>query len=122
MSKILIAEDDPLLSSILCSKFQSSGFEVMGTLDGEETVIKTKSWNPDFILLDILMPKKDGFQVLEELRAIFTYANIPVLVLSNVAEQTGMDRAKKLGVIGYLVKANTTPNDIVEQVQGLLKK
>ncbi|HTR18910.1 MAG TPA: response regulator [Candidatus Paceibacterota bacterium] len=117
--KVLVAEDDSLLSSILINRFQSSGFDVMGSFDGDETVDKIKSWKPGLILLDILMPKKDGFAVLEEIKKDPACANIPVIVLSNLGEENDRQRASKFGVIDYLVKANTTPKSIVEKVQAM---
>jgi CheY-like chemotaxis protein len=104
MAKVLIAEDDPLLSSILASKFQSAGYDVGVALDGEETVQKAGQWIPDIILLDIMMPKKDGFAALEEIKQNPANSSVRVLVLSNVAEQDHKERAQKLGVVQYLVE------------------
>ena len=122
MAKVLIAEDDPLLSSILSNKFQASGYEVLAAFDGEEALSKTKAWGPSILLLDIMMPKKDGWQVLEEMQKNPPSSALPILVLSNLGETADRERARKLGVTEYLIKANTTPKDIVEKVQGILKR
>ena len=122
MAKVLIAEDDPLLSSILSNKFQASGYEVLAAFDGDEAWDKTKEWGPDILLLDIMMPKKDGWQVLEEMQKRQPSSALPILILSNLGEAADRERAQKLGVTEYMVKANTTPKDIVEKVQGILKK
>jgi len=117
--KTLIAEDDPLLSSILANSIRTAGIEVVCAYDGEEAIEKVRSIMPDVILLDILMPKKDGFAVLEEMKSDPSLSHIRVIVLSNVAESGEVDRARTYGVLDYLVKANTTPDVIAEKVKSV---
>jgi DNA-binding response OmpR family regulator len=120
MIKVLVAEDDVFLSSLLVKALQVEQFEAEAAFDGNQAVEKGKSWLPDLMLLDILMPNKDGFEVLEELKKEPATAQIKVLILSNLGAQEDIDRAKKLGILDYLVKANTTPHEVVARIKTLL--
>jgi DNA-binding response OmpR family regulator len=120
MTKVLVAEDDVFLSSLLVKALQVDQFEAEAALDGVQAIEKAKSWHPDLLLLDILMPNKDGFEVLEELKKEATTAQIKVLILSNLGAQEEIDRARKLGILDYLVKANTTPHEVVARIKTLL--
>ena len=120
MVKILVAEDDTFLSSLIVNDFHNAGYDVMGAFDGNEAMEKIKSWHPDFIVLDIMMPIKDGYGVLEDLKNDSACSQIPVMVLSNLGEAGDIERVKKFGVVDYMVKANTTPKSVVEKVRSLL--
>ena len=122
MIKILIAEDDTFFSSLIVHNFQAAGYEVMGAFDGNETIDRIKSWNPDLIVLDIMMPIKDGYGVLEEIKKDPAYAHIPVMVLSNLGSAADIERAKHYGIVDYLVKANSNPQEVVARVKALLEK
>lgn len=122
MKKILIAEDDNFLASLLLSQFHNAGFDAMGAVDGADALGKVKSWNPDILLLDILMPGKDGYAVLEEIRADPAHGKLPVIIFTNLGEAGDIERVKKLGITDYLVKANTTPKAILEKVQEVLAR
>ncbi|HUO50285.1 MAG TPA: response regulator [Candidatus Paceibacterota bacterium] len=122
MKKILIAEDDNFLASLLLSEFHNAGFDAMGAIDGVDAVGKVKSWTPDILLLDILMPNKDGYAVLEELRADPSFTKLPIIIFTNLGESGDIERVKKLGITDYLVKANTTPKAILEKVEEVLAR
>lgn len=122
MKKILIAEDDNFLASLLLSEFHGAGFDAMGAADGVDALAKVKSWAPDIMLLDILMPNKDGYAVLEELRADPSNIKLPVIIFTNLGEAGDIERVKELGITDYLVKANTTPKAILEKVQEVLAR
>ena len=95
-------------------------FDIEKALDGESGLEKAKNILPDFILLDIIMPKMDGFAVLKALKKNKETKDIPVMLLTNLGQEEDIQRGEELGVIGYLVKANTTPSEVVEMVKNKL--
>ncbi len=116
--KILLAEDNKLLSSALKKNLQNGGFSVVVSFDGQDTLDKMKTEKPDLLLLDILLPIKDGFEVLKEKKEDKEISSIPVIVLTNLEEENNMERAKELGAQEYLVKSNFT----MDEVMPILKK
>lgn len=118
--KILIAEDDKFLSKVLSDKFKRKDYDVAVASDGIETINKIKSESPDLILLDLIMPNKNGFEILEEVKVDSNYKDIPVIILSNLGQKKDVERGQKLGVVDYLVKSNTPINDIVKKVEEIL--
>ncbi len=122
MAKVLMIEDDELLVKMYSTKLSMEGFEVDKVLDGQEALEKLEKNDYDIILLDLMLPKVDGFEVLEKLRvSSWPTAKKPVVVFSNLGQQTDIDRAKKLGANDYLVKANLTPNEVVEKLREQMK-
>lgn len=119
-SKILIAEDDKFLSRVLSDKFRRKGYDVVIASDGLEAINKIKSEFPDIVLLDLMMPNKNGFEILEEVKTDEKYKEIPVIILSNLGQKGDIERGKKLGVVDYLVKSNMPINDIVKKVEEIL--
>jgi len=115
--KILLIEDEEMLANMYEAKFQNEGFNIVKALDGEEGLNKAKEILPDFILLDIIMPKMDGFAVLKALKEDDKTKSIPVMLLTNLGQEEDIQRGKELGVVSYLVKANTTPSEVVETVK-----
>lgn len=122
MAKLILVEDDPFLLSILAEKIKKAGFEVETATDGEDGFDKIKSSNFDLILLDMVLPKKDGFKILEELRNDERKKDIPVIVLSNLYDKNNMDKAMLLGARDYVVKAYNTPEDIISKIKSFLVK
>ncbi len=120
MAKVLVAEDDTFLSSLLVRALIAEKLDGQAAYDGVQAIEKAKSWLPDIVLLDILMPNKDGFEVLQALRADAATAHMRVIILSNLGEPQDVDRAKKFDVIDYMVKANTTPHEVAEKVKSCL--
>lgn len=108
--------------SILADKIKKAGFEVETATDGEDGLNKINSGNFDLILLDMVLPKKDGFKILEELRNDERKKNIPVIVLSNLYDKNNMDKAMLLGARDYVVKAYNTPEDIILKIKSFLVK
>lgn len=119
--KVLIIEDEETLSQMYEMKFQKEGFEVATALDGQAGVDQVKKFKPEIILLDIILPKLDGFTVLEQIKADDTAKNIPVIMLTNLGQSEDVEKGKKMGAVDYLVKANCTPMDVVKKVQEHLK-
>jgi DNA-binding response OmpR family regulator len=119
--KILIIEDDQSLQSALVEIIQQEGFETESAFDGEEGLAKARSFGPDLILLDIILPKKDGFELLSEIKKDEATKNIPVLVLTNLEEVNNIQKALDLGANSYLVKSDFSLKEVVEKVKAILK-
>ncbi len=116
--KILIAEDEKPMANALSLKLGSAGFETQAVYDGEEAITILKKSKYDLILLDLVMPKKDGFAVLEELRKM--KISTPVIVASNLGQEEDRKKAMDLGAKDYFIKSDTTLAAIVEQVRKVL--
>ena len=115
--KILIIEDDEHISKIYNIKLKAEGMNVVFASDGIEGLEKVVSENPSLIILDLMIPKKDGFEVLEEIKKMPDRRDIPVIVLSNLGQQSDIDRVMALGAVDYLVKANLSFQDVVVKIQ-----
>ena len=112
---ILIAEDERPMATALGLKLRSVGFETTLVYDGESVIAAVQKTPFDLILLDLVIPKKDGFSVLAELKKL--KITIPVIVSSNLSQEEGITRAKELGARDYFIKSDTTLAEIVEKVQ-----
>ena len=121
MSKILIAEDDFFLANAYRVKFTKVGFEVKIARDGQETIDALSEFLPDLIILDLMMPIKDGFSVLSEIKTNDKWGKIPVIVASNLGQKEDIDRSIALGADDYIVKSDMTINSVVEKVKNILK-
>jgi len=110
--RILIAEDEISLLDILRRRVEQLGYEVITAKDGEEALKKTLADKPDLILLDILMPKMNGFQVLEELK-VKQNSPIPVVILTNLDQDDEIEKGKALGAVDYIVKTNVSLKDLM---------
>lgn len=123
MSKVLVVDDEPILRRMYEVKFQNNGFEVDSAEDGLQVFDKLKTATFDIIVLDVMMPKMDGFEVLEKLKTTPELKDIPVVLLTNLsASNADKDKGLELGALDYLVKDDFTPQEIVTKVQGYLKK
>ena len=121
MTKILIIEDDKFLRELIAQKLYKENFEVSEAVDGEEGIEKIKSEKPDLILLDLILPGIDGFEVLSRMRDDPTVNSIPVIILSNLGQKEDVERGMKLGAVDYLIKAHFTPGEIVDKIKAALK-
>lgn len=122
MKKIAVIEDDNILREILSDKLTGAGYEVVGAADGEEAFGIVKESKPDLILLDVLLPKRSGTDVLASIKEDSELKDIPVIAISNTAEGDEIEKVKNLGVKDFLVKAIFDSNDVVSRVQGVLGK
>lgn len=120
--KILLIEDEEMLANMYEVKFKNEGYDLVKAMDGSLGLEMAKSVMPDFILLDIIMPKMDGFAVLKVLKEDTVTKNIPVMLLTNLGQDEDVQRGKQLGAVGYLVKANITPSEVVAAVKRELEK
>jgi len=119
MKKILLIEDDADLQQIMGKMLKNSGFQVVEALDGEIGVELAKSEKPDIVLVDLILPKKNGFEVIEELKRDPETENIKIVVLSNLERPSDVEKALELGATAYLVKAKYEFEDIVSRIKEL---
>jgi len=120
--KILVVEDDKFLRELITQKLAREGYDVKEAVDGEEGVVKTKEEKPDIVLLDLILPGIDGFEVLAKIKEDPELENIPVVILSNLGQRDDVERGLKLGAVDFLIKAHFTPSEIVEKVEGVMAK
>lgn len=118
---ILIVEDDPVLLKMYTEKFTFEGFGVLNAKDGEEALSVATKGNVDIILLDIMLPRMSGTDFLEKLRQDPKGKSLPVVALTNLAEEGEKQKALKLGVKEYIVKAMQTPEQVVEKIKKHIK-
>ena len=120
--KILLIEDDLSIDKIYGNKLKRNDFEVSIAITGEEGLHKALMENPDLILLDLILPDKDGFQVLAELQKSNQTKDIPVIIVSNLGQESDIKRGMALGAKDYLVKANISLINIIEKIKKYLPK
>lgn len=120
--KILLVEDDNFLVEMYTTKFELEGFQVVSAEDGEKGLAAAKVENPDIILLDILMPKMDGFSTLEELKKDAALKDIPVILLTNLGQKEDIKKGFELGAAGYLIKAHFMPSEVVDKIKKILEE
>lgn len=118
--KVLLVEDDIFMIDLLSGEFANAGFEVAIAKNGVEAIGKYKESKPDLILLDLLLPDQNGFDTLRQIRREEEGAATKVIVLSNLSESADIEESKRLGVVDYLVKANTALPDIVARSKAAL--
>ncbi|MBM3272053.1 response regulator [Candidatus Kaiserbacteria bacterium] len=122
MTKVLVAEDDAMLSEVMVRTLLREGFDARAAHDGFEAMIEIRSWTPDVLLLDLIMPNKDGFAVLRDVRAGSDTKDLRVVVLSNLGGEDTIEQVKKFGVTDYITKAETTPSDIALKIKGMFRE
>lgn len=122
-TKVLIVEDDKFLSELISTKLDKEGFAIALAGDGEAGLKKAEEFRPAIILLDIMLPGMDGFEVLDKLKAHpdETLKKTPVIILSNFGQESKVERGLQLGAVDYLVKANFTTGEIVSKIKEVLK-
>ena len=120
--KILIVEDDNFISEMYANKFGESGFEISVAKDGQEALNKAKEIVPDLILLDIVLPKKDGFEVLKDLKKENVLKNTKIVFLTNLGEGEDLNKGLQSEADAYLIKAHSTPSQIVSKIEEILEK
>lgn len=116
--KILIIEDEEALASVLSVKFKLEGFKVSIAANGRDGLEKIKAWRPDVILLDIVMPKMNGYEVLENLQK--NNNKIPVIVISNSGQDIELEKIKKMGAADYIIKTQIEPGAVAQKINKLL--
>ena len=120
--KILIVEDEEILSKVLEEKFKRANFDTEIAVTGDAAFPIAKKFSPDVILLDLILPKKTGFDVLKEIKSDADLKTVPVIVLSNLGQDEEIKKALELGASDYMVKTQHPINEVIEKVKNLLLK
>jgi DNA-binding response OmpR family regulator len=118
---VLVVEDDQFLRDLIVKKLEEEDFITIQAIDGEEGLRLIREKNPDIVLLDLILPGIDGFEVLKQSKADASIANVPIIILSNLGQKDDIDRGLQLGAKDYLIKAHFTPGEIVQKVKDILK-
>ena len=121
-AKILIIEDDRFLIKLYASKLQREGFEIMEAISGEEGLNKILREKPDLVILDLVLPQKSGFEILSEIKMNPETKNIPVVILTNLGQETDIKKGLSLGAAAYLIKTDFSINQLPEIVKEHLVK
>ena len=120
--KILIVDDDSFLLDMYAFKFSQNNFEVHTALGGSQAIQKLKEGlKPDIILMDIIMPEMDGFEMFEKINTEKLSPNSAKIILSNKGQQEDIDRGMKLGASGYIIKVSSTPVEVIDNVMKILQ-
>lgn len=119
-----MAEDDSLLVHIYEKKFKSAGYDIVFAMDGEEAIekLKTMEMKPSLVMLDGQMPRKSGFEVVEEMKKDPDLKNIPIVFLTNMFNPEDEKKGKDLGIVEYLIKSQFIPSEIVEKIKEVCAK
>lgn len=118
---IFLVEDDSFISGMYQTKLKNVGYTVELAADGEAAAMRlAQDPLPDLVLLDVVLPKKDGFEILEELRANNRTKDLPVILLTNLGQKPDVERGVKLGADDYIIKAHYTPSEVMEKVEKVL--
>lgn len=120
-NKILIVEDDKFLRELISQKLVKEEYDISEAVDGEEGIKKIKEEKPELILLDLILPGIDGFEVLSRMKEDASISSIPVIILSNLGQKEDVEKGLKLGATDYLIKAHFTPGEIIEKIKAILK-
>jgi CheY-like chemotaxis protein len=123
MSKIFFVDDDSMMRDVFEKTFRLYGHEILFARDGKQflTDILALEQKPDLILLDMMMPTTNGFEVLEEIKKNETIKDIPVICFSNLAESADAEKAKKLGAADYIIKSEYPPKQVVDKIEEVIK-
>jgi DNA-binding response OmpR family regulator len=120
--QILLVEDDTFLADIYKKKFEMEGFKISISDNGEKALVDIKKKKPDIVLLDVLLPKLDGFAVLEKLKKDAEVKDVPVILLTNLGQKDEVEKGLEMGAVDYLIKAHFKPSEIVDKVKKVLNK
>ncbi len=119
--KILIIEDDKFLRELIGQKLLKEGYDIVEAVDGEKGIKSIKDEKPDLVLLDLILPGIDGFEVLSKMKKDAATAQTPVIILSNLGQKDDIEKGLKMGADDYLIKAHFTPGEIIDKIRAVLK-
>jgi two-component system, OmpR family, alkaline phosphatase synthesis response regulator PhoP len=120
--RVLVIEDDVFLQNLEVSNLEKNGFEVVPVSTGEEAMKKIHEPNIDIILLDIVLPDFDGFEILKKIKTDKLLKNIPVIIFSNLSDEKDIEKGRELGANEFLVKSNFTLGELIQKINIILKK
>lgn len=115
--KVLVVEDEEIIYNLLQRKLSQEGYEVLVAKDGEEGLNMMREKKQDLVLLDIIMPRKGGFEVMAEMQQDESLKNIPIIVISNSGQPVELNKAKELGARDWLIKTEFDPQEVIEKVK-----
>ncbi len=119
--KILLIEDDPFIAEMYAIKFKSEyDFDI--AQDGEAALKKLNENKPDLVLLDIILPKIDGFEILQKIKTDPNFSSIPVVLLTNLGQKENIKKGLQMGALDYIVKAHFTPSEVVEKIKKIFNE
>lgn len=118
--KILIVEDDTFLQSLAATKLSKEGYEVATASNDGDVTKYLATQTPDFVLLDLVLPGSDGYEILKQIRGNPATANLPVIIFSNLAEDKDIMKAKELGATDFMIKSNFTLDELAEKIKSLI--
>lgn len=121
MKKILLVEDEPFLIDIYTTKLKKAGFGVSVARDGDSALRVVKEEKPELVLLDIVLPHIDGWEILRKIKSNKELKEVKIIVLSNLGQKQEVEKGLKLGATKYLIKAHYTPTEIIEEIKNILK-
>lgn len=121
MKKILLIEDDKFLRELMVKKLLTMDYDVTSAVDGESGLSMIKEVKPDVVLLDLILPGINGFEVLEKAKQDPEIADIPVIILSNLGQKEDIERGQKLGAADFMIKAHFTPQEVVNKIKTILR-
>jgi len=121
MQKIFLVEDDPFLIDIYSTKFKKLGYEVASTPGGEEIISKIKVEKPNIVVLDIVLPNIDGWEILRRIRGDEELKDLKVVILSNLGQEEEVKKGMELGATKYLIKAHLNPSEVIEEIRKILE-
>jgi DNA-binding response OmpR family regulator len=117
MQNILLVEDDPFLIDIYTTKLKESGFSVEVANDGDAALKKARENKPDLVILDIVLPQIDGWEILRKIKSEPEFKNLKVIILSNLGQKEEVEKGIKLGAVKYLIKAHYTPSQVIKEIK-----
>lgn len=120
--KVLLVEDDTFIGRMYTKKLSDQGFDVVAATDGEHGLTLARETSPDIILLDIMLPKMDGWEVLNALKEDPNTATVPVVLLTNLGSEDDIQHGLNLGAIDYLIKAHFVPSDVVKKIHEIISR
>jgi len=121
MKHILLVEDDPFLIDIYTTKLKEVGYSLDVASDGEMALKKIREQKPDLMILDIVLPQLDGWEILRQIKADKNLKNLKIVILSNLGQKEEVEKGVELGAVKYLIKAHYTPTQVVEEIKKVLK-
>ncbi len=122
MKKILLVEDDPFLIDIYTAKLKEAGFNVEVVNNGQQCLKIIQERIPDLLLLDIVLPYIDGWEILRRIKSMKNLKNLKIIILSNLCQKREVEKGIELGATKYLIKAHYTPSEVVAEIKQLLRK
>ncbi|MFH1575823.1 MAG: response regulator [Candidatus Nealsonbacteria bacterium] len=120
MKKILLAEDDPFIVDIYTTKLKEAGLNVEVVSEGDEVLAKVRKQKPNLLLLDIVLPTMNGWEILRAIRQSEDLKSLAVVILSNLYQKDEVEKGLKLGALKYMIKAHYTPSEVVQEVKKIL--